>query len=1318
MKKRLLFSLERAHQSRFFASSIHPLQTSSIGIGGSQYSNILESARAAILSSPSQSPSSSSSSSSPSPSSILLKQSAEDLDVIYFSTNVSSSSTNITSSSFSPLLDVATLIRALQATPHSAKHIILLPSLQVRLGQLCARSDICAAFLHCIAESIQLNPQLKSAELLKAAEAAFEAFEQSDSQQQPVLNPQHQQQQQQRQQSSNVSTMVSSSTASSTNRVFANFITVLGLYGTTSTSRIDALIRSLLIRGIWPERTLLNSLVRSHTLSGAYAKAYQWYSALPEFGVQPNAKSKALLASLIISAEESGQSLGLRSLVRESSVFGFFSHFSTHGSDDSSASSASSSELSDGSGTSRDHLNINNEEEDTGAGRYKSSISSSLLSSSPSTAPLDLYVGLLMRPFIPEQHHQQHQQHNSDFSDHHHHFGSGGGKDNINSSTLAVVNERFSALDAALNVATSLCLADPDGRVFKTLWRDDLRATLVRAAYLEPDVARIFGAGRRSAINAAFKSLAISRQLLPATQRKRSSKGGGGGRVEKEMLLNNHHHSSVGAPSSTMSNIWKSVEADAVRSRALSLIRKVNSALESLQAGIGARIDPSATTRSLLVSRSGDIIRLLRSMRIEPKQAVLGAYVRTVVLGGQPHMLRQVLSLVSERPSGAAASHISDVLRSACTPQFASTVYSLLPELTAVGIRPSGDVLGELIEAATKAWVAGQVYSCPTCLELITIGGNNNGSSKGAAGGGGGSVTSSKVTSMSTTSVVTRSLQYEAKRLQSVLSHSVNKATEENHQQLKRTLSSTGTIENEKELVDDINNNNNGDFIDVLPSSSLLSSSSSGMLTTINSRNSKSGLSSTPPWALDGAKPSASALAAISNASVRCIAGQSNSALSLSPLYDSSSSLTSSNLTLYPSRQLAVLSATGLLGSVPESALVQLARAAANSLCGREAWTVWQHMRYLKLHAAHLDRGLLRQLTLSFIAGRLQLPAWEAFLVLYPRPASKLTILPSLETISELVEAEAAAESSSRPLLSKATPSTSDVSSSTTSSSSASSPPILERVESSTTISSTIESREEEEKGKSKDNLSKIGSNIKETLPKSIDNEVIASSTISVSQPETKRRYIPHHFRSKCTQRTPLTDAEMQTLSHIAVPVSQGRYFRSCKPVITARINKNMLEVQSDFERVAADIQKALIVGARQSPKAGLEHVLVNGSSLVQVLHEQQQQQRQHGAVSEGGMGKKNTSSLNNNASESSNSSNSNNMKSIDPSTTVTVEIYLSIPAWIEGKHIVPGDLEYARILEEAKDRLTSSGSIRVKLPPVGAGAKDESWRVGRLEVM
>jgi len=173
-----------------------------------------------------------------------------------------------------------------------------------------------------------------------------------------------------------------------------------------------------------------------------------------------------------------------------------------------------------------------------------------------------------------------------------------------------------------------------------------------------------------------------------------------------------------------------------------------------------------------------------------------------------------------------------------------------------------------------------------------------------------------------------------------------------------------------------------------------------------------------------------------------------------------------------------------------------------------------------------------------------------------------------------------------------------------------------------------------------------------------------------------------------------------------------------------------MLELQSDFERVAADIQKALIVGARQSPKAGLEHVLVNGSSLVQVanehqpdqhiLNEQQQQRhlRQGPKIVEGSKSKNNNK---NNTSKSNFTDSSNSLSSINNNSDqniVTIEIYLSIPAWIEGKHIIPGDHDFNRILDEARDRLVSSGSIRVKLPPVGAGAKDESWRVGRLEIV
>jgi hypothetical protein len=430
-------------------------------------------------------------------------------------------------------------------------------------------------------------------------------------------------------------------------------------------------------------------------------------------------------------------------------------------------------------------------------------------------------------------------------------------------------------------------------------------------------------------------------------------------------------------------------------------------------------------------------------------------------------------------------------------------------------------------------------------------------------------------------------------------------------------------------------------------------------------------------------------------------------------------------LTLFPSRQLAVLSATGLLGSVPESALVQLAQAAANSLCGREAWTVWQHMRHLKLHAAHLDRGLIRQLTLSFIAGRLQLPAWEAYLVLYPRPASKLTLLPSLDAISALVEAEAASESTpqtrdSQTQSQSQTQTLSKQQFSIPHNSEHSLPSSL-AVKPVKVVNDVIDSEKKivdeisiETKMKDKaliksgtilENSSTSSSEISQTdgiitstvLPVNSNDNHLQSQT-QTTQTQPKRRYIPHHFRSKCTQKTLLTDAEIVTIAHIAVPVSQGRYFRVIKPLCIANISKHMLKQQADFERVASDIQKALIVGARQSIKAGLEHILMTGSSLVVKIGETRHKSTTHSY-----------------ASHSIPSTLAIGEGSISTENMLSVEIFPAIPAWIDGKQIIPGNEDFVRILDEAKDRLLSSGSLRIKLPPLGIGSKDESWRVDRI---
>ena len=63
----------------------------------------------------------------------------------------------------------------------------------------------------------------------------------------------------------------------------------------------------------------------------------------------------------------------------------------------------------------------------------------------------------------------------------------------------------------------------------------------------------------------------------------------------------------------------------------------------------------------------------------------------------------------------------------------------------------------------------------------------------------------------------------------------------------------------------------------------------------------------------------------------------------------------------------------------------------------------------------------------------------------------------------------------------------------------------------------------------------------------------------------------------------------------------------------------------------------------------------------------------------------------------------------------LSVAIFPAIPAWIDGKQIIPGKEDFLRILDEANDRLLSSGSLRIKLPPLGIGSKDESWRVDRI---
>jgi hypothetical protein len=287
-------------------------------------------------------------------------------------------------------------------------------------------------------------------------------------------------------------------------------------------------------------------------------------------------------------------------------------------------------------------------------------------------------------------------------------------------------------------------------------------------------------------------------------------------------------------------------------------------------------------------------------------------------------------------------------------------------------------------------------------------------------------------------------------------------------------------------------------------------------------------------------------------------------------------------------------------------------------------------MRHLKLRAAHSDTALLRQLLKTFIAGQLQLPAWEIFLLLYPRPA-RLAPLPSLREIAAIVEIEGAAGAAANEV-----------------------------------------------------NEPQGGADfIVEPASASQQGSVADPAPHSVA---ATRRYVPHNFRSRCTRRTPLSDDAVQALAHLATPVLHSRYFRSSTPVCIARVGRQMIACAADYARIAQEIQRALVVASRQCALPGLEHLLVTGANLVLASPEM---------------------------APPASAAPSDHAHASSPAAHVFLAVLPDVPAWIEGRAVVPGDATHSRVLREARELLVAGAGLRLKLPPVGA--QDEAWRAERI---
>lgn len=103
---------------------------------------------------------------------------------------------------------------------------------------------------------------------------------------------------------------------------------------------------------------------------------------------------------------------------------------------------------------------------------------------------------------------------------------------------------------------------------------------------------------------------------------------------------------------------------------------------------------------------------------------------------------------------------------------------------------------------------------------------------------------------------------------------------------------------------------------------------------------------------------------------------------------------------LYPSQQLTLLDAAGVLSDVPEESLVGLAAAAASVPCALEAWEVWSRMRRLGTASATTNRPLLLALMQCFLVAELPVPCWEIYAAMRrPLPPGPLPRLDDMKRI-------------------------------------------------------------------------------------------------------------------------------------------------------------------------------------------------------------------------------------------------------------------------------------------------------------------------------
>jgi hypothetical protein len=557
----------------------------------------------------------------------------------------------------------------------------------------------------------------------------------------------------------------------------------------------------------------------------------------------------------------------------------------------------------------------------------------------------------------------------------------------------------------SLRMACILSQADGRGVIFIELWREQAGLTALLALLRRTEPERLAAAlsggplALRRLFDARLKALAsaLAGQDTAGLAQNIGESGAAHSTSNRKRRIGRDRHALQDAAAMDGA---REVEADAAASVYGRMSKAVCSAAilimqDAIQPALkvyaldGAAPGSAADARDLLVERLMGLLSSFGELGVQPDGRCIATAVHTALCARAPEAIAAILSgWAGALDPPAAAALVEGLTPFVLSPAHAATVLRSLPALMAADIRPTDAQVSCLIASAGRAWAAGQSVSCPTCApEHSAV--STHVSASGVV------TTHYAVAPLTRTDMSSLIGGRESEAAAEDSSAEEDKFSDEwagnaAHSPVASVEQPAGEEFRGPDLahMDEPVTHGRRRRGDPRPP---VSSSSTGALLLRALRGVSDGVHISASTASVTEPPS----------SVRCLGARSHNAR----LND--------EWPTYPSQVLSVLGTLGLLtgpsGAPPSAAmtdsLVLLAAATQRVRCGREAWAVWTTLRALRARSVYERSDLVRGLLSVFLSGGLLLPAWEAYLTLFPRPRTG-PLPTSLAAMSARLEAE------------------------------------------------------------------------------------------------------------------------------------------------------------------------------------------------------------------------------------------------------------------------------------------------------------------------